>query len=273
MTTRTILNGVEIVFDDVGRSSDVILLVHGHPFNRSMWEPQIEPAARAGWRVVAPDLRGYGASQVTPGTTTLDLFASDLAALLDRLALESAVVAGLSMGGQIVMEFARAYPTRVRGIVLAATTPEAETPEGKQRRSQMATRLVAEGMGPYAHEVLPRMLAPRTIAQRPGVAHHVLEMMCNTSAEGAAAALRGRAERRDYRSLLATLDVPALVVVGDQDAFTTRQDGERMSGLLAHGELIWIEESGHMPNLEQPELFNSHLIDFLDRVAHCQRVT
>jgi 3-oxoadipate enol-lactonase len=307
-----LVNGITIAYEDVGEGDNVLVLVHGHPFNRTMWQPQMDwirgfnrPRARARarsevadslsgskgpghgigikppthsnfehehkedpvWRAVVPDLRGYGESTVVPGKTTLDIFASDIAGLLDGLGIQEVVIGGLSMGGQIVMEFCRLYPERVRGILLAATFCRAETEEGRRQRAFMADRLLKEGMQPYTDEVLPKMVTPANLIALPAVADHVRAMMRGTNPVGAAAALRGRAERPDYAETLARLDVPALVVVGDEDAFTTQADAEQMSGLLKQSELIWIKGVGHMPNLESEGEFNEALERFLERCA------
>jgi pimeloyl-ACP methyl ester carboxylesterase len=165
------------------------------------------------------------------------------------------------------MEFARQYPHRVRGILLAATFPQAETDEGKRKRNAMADRLLQEGMRGYAREVLAKMLALASIDMLPAVADHVMAMMRETNPEGAAAALRGRAERPSYEETLAKLAVPALVVVGGEDAFTTRRDAERMRELLRGAELVWLEGVGHMPNLESTDAFNAALVRLLTRSA------
>lgn len=266
MTTASV-NGLTIAFDDTGAGSDVLLLVHGHPFNRSMWRPQLEALRGTRWRVLAPDLRGYGDTTVVPGRTMLEVFAADLAALVDHLGIDRVAIGGLSMGGQIAMEFCRSFPDRVRGLLLAATFPQAETGAGKQLRNAMADRLLREGMDGYAGEVLPKMLGPRSIAALPAVADHVMAMMRATSPEGAAAALRGRAERPDYAETLARLDVPALVVVGSDDAFTTREDAERMRDLLAGSKLCWIDGVGHMPNLEAEAVFNRAMAEWLATIS------
>ncbi len=260
------LNGINISYDDVGVSDNVLVLVHGHPFNRSMWIPQVETVSGFGWRVIAPDLRGYGETSVVSGKTTLDIFAADVAVLLGALCVDRVVIAGLSMGGQITMEFARQYPARVRAIVLAATFPRPESEAGRRNRIDTASRLLRDGMDDYALELLPKMLAASSIATMPTLASHVLEMMRRTSPEGAAAALRGRAERPDYKPVLASLDVPALIVVGAEDAFTTRGDADEMHALLRQSELVWMEGVGHMPNLERPAQFNTALRNFLERV-------
>jgi 3-oxoadipate enol-lactonase len=263
------VNGITVCFDDEGTGGGPpLLLVHGHPFDRSMWRPQVKAFGRAGQRVIAPDLRGYGESSVVPGKTTLNVFARDLEALLDACGVTGSIVlCGLSMGGQIVMELCRLFPDRVAAIALAATVPQNETDEGRLERHAMADRLLREGMAAYAEETLPKMLADRSIRLRPAVAEHVLGMMRRAHPAGAAAALRGRAERPPYEDLLAGLDVPALIVVGDEDAFTTRDDAERMHALLKRSELVWMAGVGHMPNLESTAEFNSALERLLGAVT------
>lgn len=261
------LNGISIAYDDIGGGDIALVLVHGHPFNRSMWKPQIDAASHAGYRVIASDLRGYGETSVVPGKMTLDIFARDIATLLDHLEVGAIVLGGLSMGGQIAMEFCRLYPQRVRGLLLAATFPQAETEEGQRSRHATADRLLREGMATYAREILPKMMAPCSIATLPSIADQVLAMMQATHPAGAAAALRGRAERPSYAQTLAGLDIPALVVVGDEDAFTTRADANSMHALLRKSELVRMEGIGHMPNLERSDEFNAAMLGLLQRVA------
>jgi pimeloyl-ACP methyl ester carboxylesterase len=265
-TRQSADNSIDLVlaYDDKG-SGEPLVLIHGHPFNRSMWRPQIERFRAAGWRVIAPDLRGYGATGVTGASrmVTLDVFALDIAALLDNLGVDRFVLGGLSMGGQIVMEFYRLFPRRVRGLLLADTSPVADTEDGRKRRRETAGRLMREGMRPYAEEVLSTMVAAYNVEAQPAVARHVLEMMCGTAPEGAAAALRGRAERRDYVTMLADISVPALVVVGRDDEFTPVGDARLMAERIPAATLAVIDGAGHLPNLERPEAFNDALGSFL----------
>ncbi|MFC9241992.1 alpha/beta fold hydrolase [Streptomyces decoyicus] len=253
---------ITVGYDDEG-SGEPLVLIHGHPFNRSMWRPQTEHFSRAGWRVIAPDLRGYGDSTVVPGKTPLAAFARDLIGLLDHLGVERCVLGGLSMGGQIVMECYRLFPERVRGLVFADTFATAETEDGRAARYDMAERLLREGMDGYAHEVLDKMVSPHTIASQPEVAAHILEMMTSTAPEGAAAALRGRAERPDYADLLTRVSVPALVVVGTEDAYTPVSDARDIHERIPDSRLAVIEQAAHMPNLERPNAFNAALDAFL----------
>ncbi|MEV6650227.1 alpha/beta fold hydrolase [Streptomyces sp. NPDC051219] len=251
-------------YDDTGRgdarSGPPLVLVHGHPFDRTMWIPQLAAFGET-HRVITPDLRGYGASTVEPGVTPLSAFAADTAALLDHLGVERFVLGGLSMGGQIVMECYRLFPERISGLILADTFPAAETEVGKAARYEMADRLLRDGMRGYADEVLHKMVAPDA---DPETAAHVHRMMCGTDPEGAAAALRGRAERPDYRELLTRVTVPALVVVGRDDEYTPVAEAEAMHAAIPDSTLCVVESAAHMPNLERPAEFNAALRDYLD---------
>ena len=255
-----------LAYEDKGDNSAStrvpLVLVHGHPFDRTMWAPQLA-AFSAGRRVIAPDLRGYGASPVTPGIVPLARHARDIEELLDFLSVDSLVLAGLSMGGQIAMECYDRFGDRIRGLVLADTFPDPETPEGKLGRNAMADRLLAEGLRGYADEVLEKMVAPYA---DPEVKAHVHRMMTATSPEGAAASLRGRAERPDYRALLTKVTVPALIVVGADDTYTPVADAEAMHAAIPGSVLHVVEQAAHMPNLERAGEFNRVLGEFLTGV-------
>ncbi|MEU7578748.1 alpha/beta fold hydrolase [Streptomyces sp. NPDC041068] len=256
------LNGVTIGYDDEGGpKASALVLLHGHPFDRSMWTPQREALA-ATHRVITPDLRGYGESTVVPGTTTFATFAEDVAALLDHLGVGEFALGGLSMGGQIAMECYRLFPERVTGLLLADTFPEAETPEGKAFRNALADRLLAQGMKGYADEVRDKMVAPYNTE----ASAYVHRMMLAAPPEGAAAALRGRAERPDYRDLLTRVDVPSLVVVGRDDTYTPVSGAEAMHAALPDSALHVVESAAHMPNLERPDEFNAAVRTWLSRI-------
>ncbi|NBE55673.1 alpha/beta fold hydrolase [Streptomyces boluensis] len=260
MADALLPNGISIAYDDLGPATGTpLVLVHGHPFDRTMWAPQLA-ALHDEFRVIAPDLRGYGGSTVAPGTTPFAAFAHDIEALLDRLGVHEFVLGGLSMGGQIAMECVRLFGERIVGLVLADTSPAAETDEGRTWRRELAERLLREGMKGYADEVLHRMVAPHSA---PEVQEHVHRMMCATDPEGAAAALRGRAERPDYRSLLARFMAPALVVVGAEDTYTPVDEARAMHAALPHATLRVIDGAAHLPNLERPDDFNAALRAFL----------
>lgn len=259
------IGDVAIAYEDTGQGFPLVL-VHGHPFDRSMWRDQVR-AFSPHYRVITFDLRGYGETTVVPGKTPPEEFARDIAGLLDHLNVADIFLGGLSMGGQIVLEFYRSFPKRVRALILADTFAQLDDEERRQARYDTADRLMSEGISAYADEVLPKMIASQTIEEQPEVAAHVLSMMRGTSPAGAAAALRGRAERRDYTPLLPEISVPTLIIVGSDDEFTPVSDAEFMRERISHSRLAVIEGAGHMPNVERPGEFNRVVEEFLKTLA------
>jgi pimeloyl-ACP methyl ester carboxylesterase len=248
----------DLAFDDEG-AGPAVVLVHGHPFRRSMWAPQVA-ALREDYRVITPDLRGYGASPVVPGTVTMAELAQDVAGLLDRIGVGPAAVAGLSMGGLVAMELAIASPGRWWALGLVATTAEPVTEAERASRRERAALAESEGMRPLARDMASRLYGP---GADPAVTSAVMGMMLATSPAGAAAALRGRAERPDYRPLLAALDIPAFVCVGDEDYFSNDRVTAELVSSLKQPAVTVLPGAGHLPNLEQPGPFNEALLAFL----------
>ncbi|GER23575.1 alpha/beta hydrolase [Zafaria cholistanensis] len=267
MRTATINHTAIAYLDSApGAGTDrVLLLLHGHAFDKSMWDRQVQHFGALGWRVLAPDLRGFGESEVTPGIVYTEEFAADAVGLLDALKVPSAVVLGYSMGGQVAMEIQHSHPERVRALAIVDTVPQAEDAAGRRRRNTTADRLVAEGMHAYASDVLGVMIAAYNVQAKPEVAAKVLEMIRRSPAAGSAAAMRGRASRRDFAETLAAVTVPALVIAGADDAF----DGgaaARMHELMPHSTFVRIDGAGHTPSMEQPEAFNAALEEFLAKL-------
>src|SRR5687768_14554051 len=151
--TTTRIDDIEFAYDDVG-SGPAVLLIHGYPFNRSLWTEQAEALSR-NWRVITPDLRGFGESAIgevnsSEGSATMDRMARDVAQLMDHLGIEQAVIGGLSMGGYVALAFVKQFPARVKALVLADTRAQADTEEAKQTRYQQAEKALAEGMASIA---------------------------------------------------------------------------------------------------------------------------
>ena len=260
------LNGVSLAYRDIGRGLPIVF-IHGHPFNQSMWNPQIS-ALSGKYRVVTFDLRGYGASEVPAvESTTLETMAGDINALLEHLGIAKAVVAGLSMGGQIAMAFAELYPQRLAALVLAATFSEADSPEAAVARRAMADRFVNEGSAIPGGEMLPKLLAPSSIKRDPSLAVTVYTMIAHTPPAGAAAALRGRSQRKDYTPTLKHITAPTIVFGGTEDAYTSVETITRMQRAISNSQLRIFDGIGHMPNLEAPDQFNKELEGFLSALA------
>src|SRR5689334_20605369 len=189
------VNDVQLAYTDTGIGRPIVL-IHGYPFNRSLWNEQVA-ALSSSYRVIAPDLRGFGESDAAPGTATMNLMAQDVALLLNQLGIARAVIGGLSMGGYVALAFYKQLPSRVRALILADTRAQGDTEEGKQTRAQQAEKALSEGMAGIADAMLPKLLTPETVSKRPEIVKFVRDMMLQTKPEGAAAALRGMAEREE----------------------------------------------------------------------------
>ena len=258
------MDAVELAYDEAG-AGPVVVLIHGHPFNRSMWAPQLAVLSLAalsdGYRVIAPDLRGYGGSPVTPGTVPMGQLAADVAHLLDRLGVSRAAPVGLSMGGLVAMELAIADPARWWALGLVATTAAPVTEAERADRLARADEAERDGIRSLAQDMAGRLFGPDV---GPAVSSRLMAMMLATDPRGAAAALRGRAERPDYRPLLRELDLPAFVCTGDHDVYSTARITDELTACLRHPARVTLPGAGHLPNLEQPGRFTTSLRTFLD---------
>jgi pimeloyl-ACP methyl ester carboxylesterase len=249
---------VRLSYDDAG-SGECVVLIHGHPFDRTLWEPQVA-ALRGGFRVLAPDLRGFGASPVMPGQVTMREYAADIEELLAGLGIARAAVVGLSMGGLVAMELAAASPERWWALGLIATTAEPPSPQDLRTRDERADAIERDGMNVLVDYMHTGLYGP---ACPPAVRARVDAMMAAAPPAGAAAALRGRGRRPDYRPMLAALDIPALVVAGTADPWSTAAVTAEIVASLRRPQLVAIDGAGHLPNLEAEAQFNQALLTFL----------
>jgi 3-oxoadipate enol-lactonase len=260
------VRGLNLAYIDEGQGPAVLFL-HGYPFNKSMWNEQIAAITGAGFRAIAPDLRGFGETKWTDEIATMEEMARDAAALLDQLQIEQAIVCGLSMGGYVAFDFVHLFASRVKGLVLAGTRAPADTEDEKAGRQQQAETMLRAGMVPISIATLPKLLAAKTRSERPDIVKRVRNMITNSDPKSAAAAQRGMAARRDYSAELSSINVPTLIIVGREDSIRPVSDAELMRERIPHSRLEIVEDAAHITNLEQPEVFNRVLLDFL-RLIH-----
>ena len=253
---------MQLEYDDVG-SGECVVLIHGHPFDRTLWEPQLA-ALRGRFRVLAPDLRGFGRSPVTPGCVLMREYAADIEELLAARGITRAAVVGLSMGGLVAMELAAAAPERCWALGLVATTAEPPSPLDLRIRDERAAATERNGMSVLVDYMHTGLYSP---ACPPAVRARVDAMMAAAPPAGAAAALRGRGRRPDYRPLIAALDIPALVVAGTADPWSNAEVTAEIVSSLKRPEAVLLDGSGHLPNLEAEAQFNEALLTFLGRHA------
>jgi pimeloyl-ACP methyl ester carboxylesterase len=227
-----------------------------------MWEPQLALSAH-GWRVVAPQLRGFDGGVGDPPANSVDDYAGDVIDLLDALKIEDAVIGGLSMGGYVAFALLRHAPRYVRGLILADTRSQADTPEGVAGRKRMLDLVAQKGPSAVVEEMLPKLLGATTRASRPELDDRVRALAASNHAEAVAGAIRALMTRPDSTPLLGTIHCPTLIVVGSEDTLTPPALSDEMHQAIAGSELVKIPAAGHLSNIEQPEAFTSALATFL----------
>jgi len=254
------VNGITLAYSDRGTGFPIVFL-HAFPLNRAMWAAQ-DAALTSQFRVVTIDLRGHGESDAPLWHYSLDQAAEDVRGLLDQLSIEHAVFVGLSMGGYILLAFSRKYGMRAKGLVLADTKAQADTPEGRQSRFHMAQIAYRKGAAAIADIMLPKLLSPTTLQSRPAIVANVRAMIESTETSGIICDLMAMAERPDSLALLPQLTCPTQLIVGELDQTTPINDAQLMRDSIPDARLAIIPEAGHLANLEQPEVFTEIVWSF-----------
>ncbi|HUJ95110.1 MAG TPA: alpha/beta fold hydrolase [Terriglobales bacterium] len=254
----------EIAYEVLGDGPAVVLL-HAFPANHAMWLPAAQ-ALITKYRVILPDLRGHGDSGVGEGPATMEKHAADLIRVLSDAGVDRAIFVGISIGGYILFEFWRRHRERIRALVLCDTKAQADTAEARGGRLQAAADVIARGVEPFLESNIPRLIGKTTRETRPDLVDAALRMMRKMSPEDIALVQRGMAERPDSTPTLKTINVPTLLVTGDEDVLTGTPEAEFMRQNISGSELKVIPKAGHYSPWEQPELVGSLLRGFADRV-------
>jgi 3-oxoadipate enol-lactonase len=254
-----------IAYRDEGAGRPIVFL-HAFPLNQTMWDEQVAAFAST-YRVITLDWRGFGESQLGNGVSTMEDFADDLAGLFHRLSIEKAIICGLSMGGYAAFAFHRKYSEKISALILADTRATPDSEEGKRGRYEMAELARTKG-APALTEVLIDKMLPRLLGEtiqrtKPAVVERVKAMIESGQPEGIAQALLAMAARPDSTGLLPQIGCPTLIIVGNEDKLTPPSESEKMGQAISDSTLAIIDDAGHLPNIEQPESFNSVISRFL----------
>jgi 3-oxoadipate enol-lactonase len=266
LVSRQIRSGdAEIVYRVLGEGLPVILL-HPFPANHEFWLPVAETLATR-YRVILPDLRGHGDSGVGEGPATLEKHAADLSRVMDDAEIGRAPLVGVSIGGYALFEFWRRHRGRVAALALCNTKAPADSAEARAGRLQAANDVLERGTEPFFESMIPRLLGQTTRETRPDLAAGALRMMRQMSPEDVAQVQRGMAARPDSVDTLKTINVPTLLVTGDEDILTGVNEAELMRQHISVSQLRVIPKAGHYSPWEQPEEVGKLLRQFLDAIS------
>ena len=259
---QTELNGIQLAYDEAGEGP-AVLLIHGFPLCRQMWRPQAKALAAAGFRAVVPDLRGFGESESGTEVGSTDLLADDLIALLDYLGIEKAVVGGMSMGGYVMLNLLARYPQRFSAACFIVTRADADDETARGKRNHLIAEIKAGRPEAVSNAFTPLLFADGTVAAHPELVEEVRTWMAATSPSGLVLGLEAIRDRSDSSPLLPQLSIPVLVMGAREDKAIPPEKSTDMAKQIPGAKLSMLSDAGHMVNIEQPEAFNSALLDFL----------
>jgi 3-oxoadipate enol-lactonase len=255
----------EIVYEIRGNGPPVVLL-HPFPCHHEFWNP-VAAAIESRYRLILPDLRGHGDSEIGEGPAFMQKHANDVARMLDAAGVGKATFIGCSIGGYILFEFWRRFRLRVTSLALCDTRPQADTPEARKNRLNAAAMVLDQGTETFIESMIPKLMGHTTLTTRPDLVGEARVMMRRMSAEDISLVQQGMADRPDSVADLKTISVPTLIVVGEEDVLSTQADGELMRQYIAGSQMKVIQKAGHYAPWEQPEAVGTVLRQFLDSVA------
>jgi pimeloyl-ACP methyl ester carboxylesterase len=261
----TLVGDTAIAFDDIGSGLPVVFL-HAFPLNRTMWEPQIG-ALVAECRCIPIDFRGFGDSRAEP-PFTIDRYADDVAAVLDALQIERAVVIGLSLGGYVAFALWRRHRDRVRGLVLSDTRASADSEEVVAKRRALIETARTQGSTAVANSQIAGLMGKSTRDKRPDIYDAMHRMMAQTGVDAIVGGLEAMIGRPDSTGTLSTIDMPTLVVVGDEDVITPPKEARKICEGIVGSRMEVLKGAGHLSNVERPAAFNTIVSEFLGTLLY-----
>lgn len=249
-------------YDDVGEGKVPIIFLHGFPFDKSMWKNQVNYLKLA-YRLISVDLRSFGKSSAGHKKLNIDLFSDDVIQLMDVLEIDKAILCGLSMGGYIALNTISRYPERFAGLILCDTNCIADSKKMKEHRYKTIYQIEAEGINDFAEEFIENAFRRDSFVLKREVVKKIEATILSNTKQVITEGLKALSKREETCSALSSIKVPTLIICGRNDKITPVQQSEFLHRHIKNSELKIIERAAHLSNLEQPDVFNEHLLDFL----------
>jgi 3-oxoadipate enol-lactonase len=262
-----------INYDDYGPVfAPVVIFIHGSPFNKGIWDLQIE-ALKNNYRVITFDLRGHGASTGHNGNFMIEQMSDDLVRFMDALKIQKAIICGLSLGGFICLDAVERHPERFHGLILSGIQCMTDDEETRNERVKTIGKLLSKGIGPYAEENIRKFFSSKSFISRREEVKKCVAMIESTKINSIVRTLESLNERREYCSRLSSIDMPVMLLAGREDRITPLSSARHIQETIPHATLNVIEYAGHLANLENTHDFNKHLIKFTDSICKSQHLS
>lgn len=256
------VNQFLLSYDDLGEGDVPVIFLHGFPFDKTMWQGQLE-FLKTDYRVITCDIRGFGKSADEVSSLSMDLFSEDLIAFMDTLQIEKAIICGLSMGGFIALNAIQRFPDRFEALILCDTQCIADTTEAKATRYAIIEDIAENGVTDFNEGFIKKVFHSDSISHKKELVESLRKVVFANSPNIISMGLTALAERAETCAALGGIRVPTLIICGREDAVTPLAQSESMHAAIEGSVLQVIDDAGHVSNLEQPQLFNKYLLDFL----------
>lgn len=256
------VNQFPLSYDDLGEGKIPMIFLHGFPFDKSMWQGQLE-FLKTDYRVIACDIRGFGKSTDEVTSLRIDLYSEDLIAFMNSLHIEKAIICGLSMGGFIALNAIQKFPDRFAALILCDTQCIADTAEVKAKRYKIIEDIAANGVTDFNEGFIKSVFHTDSFSNKKELVESLRKVVFANSPHIISIGLTALAERTETCAALSSITVPTLIICGREDAVTPLAQSESMHAAIKGSVLKVIDDAGHVSNLEQPQLFNKYLLDFL----------
>ncbi len=256
------INNFILAYNDVGIGTIPIIFLHGFPFDKSMWKSQLD-ALKSTNRVIAVDIRGFGQSKDEKTQLSIDLFSNDLIAFMDKLKIDKAIICGLSMGGYVALNTIKKFSERFEALILCDTQCIADTPEIKENRYKTIEQIKDSNANEFNEKFVKSVFHPNSLLTKMEIVQHLRSIVFSNSKEIIIAGLTALAERIETCKIVNNIQIPTLIICGKEDQLTPLEQSKYMHENIKKSVLKIIDNAGHVSNLEQPELFNKCITDFL----------
>jgi 3-oxoadipate enol-lactonase len=256
---------MKLTFDEIGNGKPIVLL-HAFPLSGKMWKSQAELLAKNGFRVILPDLPGFGTNNKSAHRYSIEEMASQISQLLKSINIDKAIVGGLSMGGYVLFNLCRLTPEKLSALVFCDTTYTADTEEKRNSRFDLISKIKKQGSSALIENMLPNLISDDTKQNNPPLNRELEEFLSEVNPGSAINAMKSMAERKDTSDIIDKISVPTLLIFGEFDKVTTLEIARKMNRTIPGSELEIIKKAGHFSNLEQPEQFNKALLNFCNRI-------